>query len=96
MEASWKPLVWEGFRTGNLDKIGVFALICSTSEASEVYFFAVGGKILSLQGQPQKNGDPGDPPLDRVTGKGPHSETPMNTTLEDKNAVHGDPGDPTF
>ena len=41
-------------------------------------------------------GDPGDPPLDRVTGQGPHSKTPMNRALEAKNAVHGDPGDPIF
>ena len=43
-----------------------------------------------------QSGDPGDPPIDRVPVEGPHSESPTNTTLEDKNAVHGDPGDPVF
>jgi len=48
---------------------------------------------------PTGNGDPypgsGDSSLDRVTAQGHHSETPMNTASGDKNAVHGDPGDPT-
>jgi phage/plasmid-associated DNA primase len=47
---------------------------------------------------PTANGDPAnarrDSLLDRVTGKSPCSETPVNTKLEDVNAVRSDPGNP--